>query len=529
MEKGIVQLPRQRYEALVEIEAAYQRLMTMGSAEEATLALQYQKLQQDYKRLQEQYATLQRYIFGRKREKVKHEDEDQLQLFNEAEAIVDREKQEKSIVVKSHRRKKGGKKMLPDDVPVEVIEYEGDRSQKECPCCGKERPVIGEERSEELDVIPARVQKRVIVKKKYGPCDCDAFLEGGHKEVETAAGPKRMLPGSQVSERTIAYVVAGKYVDGIPLHRQAEILKRYGVEISKATLSHWMLQVASKCRRLYEVMIQEAKRGSLLQVDETTVQVLHQEGRSPTSNSYMWVMVGYPKKDVPVVVYHYAAGRGKDVALDLLAGYKGYLQCDGYGGYDEAITKYGLTPVGCFAHARRRFYDAHTATPSDGALQAVKYIDHIFAIERQLRQAEYDEQTFVALRTHITEPVLNALYEHCQKERNTVLPKSKYGEALEYCINQWERLIAYRTHPWCRPDNNFVERIIRHFVVGRKNWLFANTVSGAWASALLYSLVQTAKVNNKEPYKYLCTLFTRLPDVQSDNELYSLLPHRIAL
>ncbi|MEJ5360993.1 MAG: transposase, partial [Spirochaetota bacterium] len=137
--------------------------------------------------------------------------------------------------------------------------------------------------------------------------------------------------------------------------------------------------------------------------------------------------------------------------------------------------------------------------------------------------------TFVAVRTHITEPILTALYEHCQKERNTVLPKSKYGEALDYCINQWERLIAYRTHPWCRPDNNFVERIIRHFVVGRKNWLFANTVSGAWASALLYSLVQTAKVNNKEPYKYLCTLFTQLPDAQSDNELYSLLPHRIAL
>jgi len=536
MGNEIVQLSRQQYEALIiennrlrKIEEEYSRLKATIGTDTTTITHQYQKLQQEYRRLQEQYQTLQRMVFGSKREKVKQEDSEQLQLFNEAEAIADEEKKEKVITVRSHRRKKGGKKVLPDNLPVEVVEYEGDEKQKVCPCCGKERPVIGQERSEELDVIPAKVQKRVIVRKKYGPCSCDTFFEQGHKEVETAAGPKRLIPGSQVSERTIAYVIVSKYMDSIPLHRQAEMLKRYGIEISKGTFSHWTLQVASQCKPLYKMMVREAKRGPLIQMDETTVQVLQQDGRSPTSKSYMWVMVGYPEKGKPVIVYHYASGRGKDVPLELLEGYSGYLQCDGYSGYDAAIAKYLLKVAGCFSHARRKFYEAYEVAKQEGPLKALRYIDELFRIEEELRKAGYDDETFVAKRKEATEPVVHALYEYCKREIVYTLPTSKYGEALEYCIRQWDRLITYREHAWCRPDNNFVERIIRHFVVGRKNWLFANTVSGAWASALLYSLVQTAKENNIEPYQYLCTLFSLLPYVQTESELYSLLPHRIVL
>ncbi len=539
----IVQLSREQYEALVaknnqlviennrlrKIEEEYIRLKETTSTDSITLSQQYQQLQQEYRRLQEQYRTLKRMVFGRKREKVKEEDSEQLQLFNEAEAIADEEKREKVITVRSHRRKKGGKKRLPDTLPVEIVEYEGDEKQKICPCCGKARPVIGEERSEELDVIPAKVQKRVIVRKKYGPCSCDAFLEEGHKEVETAAGPKRLLPGSQVSERTIAYVIVSKYMDGMPLHRQEGMLNRYGIEITKGALSNMTLQVASRCQPIYRLMVQEAKRGPLIQMDETTVQVLHQEGRSPTSKSYMWVMVGYPEKDKPVIVYHYAPGRGKDVPLKLLEGYSGYLQCDGYDGYDAAIAEYCLKAVGCFSHARRKFYEVYEVSKDEKPLKAIRIIDELFRIEDELRKAGYDDDTFVAKRKEATEPVLHALYEYCSREIVYALPTSKYGEALAYCIRQWNRLITYREHAWCRPDNNFIERIIRHFVVGRKNWLFANTVSGAWASALLYSLLQTAKENNIEPYQYLCTLFSLLPYAQSVDDLYSLLPHRIVL
>lgn len=264
-------------------------------------------------------------------------------------------------------------------------------------------------------------------------------------------------------------------------------------------------------------------------MDKTTVQVLHQEGRSPTCDSYMWVMVGYPQKDMPVIVYSYSSGRSRDVPLRLLEGYRGYVQTDGYGAYDTAIAQYGLRGVGCFAHAQRKFFEAHEATPSPINKEALVYIDQLFAIERYIRARGYDDDTLVRIRKAMVTPVLEALHEHCRRYSATVVPRSKTGEAVEYCLHQWDKLKRYVEHPWCRTDNNAVERVIRHFVVGRKNWLFANTQSGDWASAILYILVQTAQANNREPYQYLCNLFSQLPYATSDETLRELLPHRIVM
>jgi len=543
MEEAI-QITRTEYEELLSLKHSYTALHTTYTTlktenealqeKQAHLEETYQRTQQqlekykaEYSYLQQQYKTLQRLVFGPKREKVK-EDDGQLQLFNEAEAIVDRD-EGKKVAVRSYRRKKGGKKRLPDTLPIEEVEYDVDEEDKLCPCCGKMRPCIGQEVTEELDILPARVQKRVIKRKKYGPCRCDSFLEEGHREVLTAPQPKRLLPGSQVSERSIAYVIVSKYCDGIPLYRQEEILQRYGIDITRATISHWVLQVAAQCQRLYELMIQEAKRGPLIQMDETHLQVLHQEGRSPTSKSYMWVMIGYPKKDVPVIVYTYAQGRSKDVPMKLLEGYDGYVQSDGYSAYDAAVGMYKDRLIGCFAHARRKFYEAHQVTPTSITKTVLQYIDHLFAIERYVREKGYDDETFVMIRKKMVQPVLDEIHRYCQAHIQTVLPRSKTGEALSYCLLQWDKLVRYTEHPWCRPDNNAVERAIRNFVVGRKNWLFANTKRGATASAIMYSLVQTAKANNKEPYQYLCNLFSRLPYATNDEALYQLLPHTITL
>lgn len=528
--KNVV-LTRDEYEALVTIHRHYHTLKEEHTAlqkENQQLQNEIEQYKAEYRYLQQQYNTLQRLVFGPKREKVKEEDAGQLQLFNEAEAIVDRE-EGKKVAVRSYRRKKGGKKRLPENLPVEEVEYDVDEDEKLCPCCGKKRPCIGQDVTEELDIIPARVQKRVIKRKKYGPCSCDSFLEEGHREVITANQPKRLLPGSQVSERSIAYVIVSKYCDGIPLYRQEEILNRYGIEITRATISHWVLQVASKCQRIYELMIQEAKSGPLIQMDETHLQVLHQEGRSPTSKSYMWVMIGYPQKDVPVIVYTYAQGRSKDVPMKLLEGYEGYVQSDGYSAYDAALGTHKDRLVGCFAHARRKFYEAHQVTPTSTTKTVLQYIDHLFAIERYLREKGYDDETFVMIRKRMAKPVLDEIHRYCNANINTVIPRSKTGEALSYCLLQWEKLVRYIEHPYMRPDNNAVERAIRNFVVGRKNWLFANTKSGAKASAIMYSLVQTAKANNKEPYQYLCNLFSRLPDADTDEKLYQLLPHTITM
>lgn len=277
-----------------------------------------------------------------------------------------------SVKVRSHRRRKGGKKKLPDDLPTEVIEYDVTEEEKVCPCCGKDRPQIGQEQTEELDVIPPKVQKRVYIRKKYGPCDCEGFLEEGHAEVVTARGPKRFMPGSQVSERTMAFVITSKYADGIPLTRQVTILRRYGIDVSKQTISHWVMQVAKKCKKLYELLYEEARTGPVIQMDETTLQVLREEGRSPTNKSYMWIMMGYPEKDIPVIVYYYAPKRSSEVPLKLLEGYKGYVQTDGYAAYGKAIDEYGCESVGCFAHVRRKFYECDKVTPTSFSKEALE-------------------------------------------------------------------------------------------------------------------------------------------------------------
>lgn len=489
---------------------------------------QIEHLQREYQYLREQYKALQRYVYGPKREKVDREDEGQLHIFNEAEALADT-RPAKEVVVKTHRRAKGGKKKLPADIPTEVIEYDVSEEQKQCPCCGKQRPQIGEEKTEEIDIIPAKIQKRVYIRKKYGPCRCEGFLERGYTEVLTAGGPKRLLVGSQVSERTMALVITSKYADGIPLTRQVSMLQRYGVDISKQRMSHWVVQIAGKCQQLYELMLQEARLGPLIQMDETRVQVLHEHGRSPTSQSYMWVMVGYPEKDRPVVVYHYVPTPSSQVPRTLLSGYTGYVQTDGYAGYDGAVEENGCTAVGCFAHVRRKFYEADKAAPTAITKGAIAHIDTLFAIERTLRERIPDDAAFAQQRKKEVMPVLNQLHQYCCAYKDSVLPKSLTGQAIEYCLGQWDKLIRYVEHPWIRPDNNRVEQIIRPFVVGRKNWLFANTPRGATASAILYSLIRTAKENNREPYHYLCTLFTRLPYAETKEDYYALVPHRIIL
>jgi transposase len=528
------QYKEQYYKSIQQIQA-YQEQHTQLQQQIEEYKKQYHEAQKqlehvkaEYEYLSQQYKVLQRMLFGPKREKVNKEDEEQLTLFNEAEALAET-KPEKTIEVRSHRRKKGGKKRLPVDLPTEVIEYDVSEEEKECPCCGRKRPQIGQEQTEEIDVIPPKVQKRVYIRKKYGPCDCEAFFEEGHTEVITAQGAKRLLPGSQVSERTMAMVIASKYVDGIPLTRQVAMLQRYGIDVSKQTMSHWVLQVANKCQKLYELLWDEALTGPVVQMDETTVQVLHEEGRSPTSTSYMWVMIGYPQKDVPIIVYHYDQRRSSEVPLQLLKGYKGYVQTDGYAAYTKAIEETKCTAVGCFAHVRRKFYECDKLAPTQFSKEAIEHIDKLFAIDRRLRETVPEEDQFVTKRKEEALPVLERLYSLCIAHKNSVLPKSLAGEALEYCLGQWDKLIRYVDHAWLRPDNNAVERAIRPFVVGRKNWLFANTKRGAQASAVLYSLIQTAKANNKEPYHYLCTVFKRLPYAETKDDYIKLLPHRLLL
>jgi len=328
-----------------------------------------------YQELEEKYLTLVRKFFGKRSEKLTPEDESQGRLFNEAEEGFgtvnddDREKDTPVTTVKAHERKKRGRKPIPDDLPREEIIHDVPDEEKRCPCCGKARPLIGTEESEELDIVPAKITVLRHVKKKYGPCGCDEFFHSGKPEVITATAPERMVPGSIASAGLLAYCMTSKFADALPFYRQSKIFNRIGVNLSRATLCNWTIETHRHMGEFFDVFIDEMKKGTFMRMDETTVQVLHEEGRKPESTSYMWVAIGYPARDRPLVLFQYHPSRSRDIPHAFLEGFTGYLQTDGYDGYNLAAGREGIIHVGCFAHARRYFFDAAKFVPGHELIQ----------------------------------------------------------------------------------------------------------------------------------------------------------------
>ena len=492
---------------------------------------EYQKLETEYRILEEKHLTLVRKFFGKRSEKLTPEDELQGRLFNELEdgfATEDEDAAKEPVAltsVKAHKRKKRGRKPIPDDLPREEVIHDLPAEEKLCRCCGELRPVIGTEESEELDIVPAKITVLRHIKKKYGPCGCDGFLHSGKPEVITAKMPERMLPGSIASSGLLAYTITSKFADALPFYRQSRIFERIGVDISRATLCNWAIGAYERMADFFSVFIDEMKKGPFMRMDETTVQVLHEEGRPAESKSYMWVAIGYPVRGRPLVLYQYHPTRSRDVPYKFLEGFRGYLQTDGYQGYTLTGNREGVIHVGCFAHARRYFFDAAKLNRKDSrAHRGLEYIQKLYEIENRLRSVTVSPDRFVELRKKEAEPVLNKFREWLIRAGPQLVPSSKTGQAIEYTLKEWDRLIRYLEAEFLTPDNNEIERAIRPFVIGRKNWLFSNTPRGAHASAAMYSLVESAKANGIEPYHYLRFLFTRLPGIIERDELKSLLP-----
>ncbi len=485
-----------------------------------------------YQLLEEKYLTLQRHFFGKRSEKLTAEDKEQMLLFNEAEEGSDDEgdKDETDTLteytrVKSFTRKKPGRRHLPEDLPRNEIVHDLSEKDKLCPCCGETRPCIGKETSEELDIVPAKIQVNKHIRLKYGPCKCDEFLNNNIPEVKTASMPSRMIPKSIVSPGLLAYVITSKFVDSLPFYRQSTMFKRIDLEISRATLCNWAILAAEKCSKLLDLMTKDIRGGPVIRMDETTLQVLKEPGRPAESKSYMWVIAGY-HDEKPVILYNYHTGRTAEIPYAFLEGYKGYLQTDGYKGYNKSGSLPGIVHVGCFAHARRYFHEAsRLSKKSKSAYRGLDFIRKLYTVENELRESGISGEKFVADRRKQAGPVLDEFHNWLQTKHEAYPPESKLGKAITYTLNEWEKLVHYLDIDFLTPDNNLVENAIRPFVVGRKNWLFSNTPRGAHSSALLYSLVETAKANNLEPYSYLRYLFTRLPGTSSEEEMRELLPY----
>lgn len=405
---------------------------------------------------------------------------------------------------------------------MEVV-HELDDTACTCDTCQAPLEVIGDKVSEQLDLIPAQVRVLRHVRRTYRCTGCAG-------KITSAPRPAQPIPKSNASPGTLAYVAISKCADGLPLYRQEQRLKRIGVDLSRSTLATWMVKAGALTQPVINLMRERMPAYPVLAMEETRMQVLKEPGRRPRSQSYLWVQRGGPS-DQTILLYDYDPSRSQEVPKRLLGDYSGYLQTDGYSGYDAVCGQNGIAQLGCRAHARRKFDEARQVRPKPKgkarskttlAEQALQRIQLLYRIERKVKNLSDDER--LALRQAQAEPVLKALHEWLTRHRPLVPPQSAMSKAMGYLHKQWGKLIVYVTDGRLRIDNNLTENAIRPFVVGRKNFLFCDSVAGANASANLYSLIETAKANGIEPYAYLKRLFTELPQASTVEDIEALLP-----
>jgi Transposase and inactivated derivatives len=496
----------------------------------AKLSKQNEELTAKLKWYEEQFRLAQRKRFGASSEKTHP---DQLDLFNEAEAEADPAKEEPQLETVTYKRKKqrGGREAKLDGLRVETIEYRLPEEEQVCVCCNGALHEMSKEIRRELIVIPAEVKVREEVRYVYGCRTCER--EAIETPIVTALGPKPVQAGSLASPSMVAYIMCQKYVESMPLYRQEQQFARYGVELSRQTLANWMLHSANTWLSiLYDRMKTHLLAQDIAYADETTFQVLREPGRAAENKSYLWLYRTGPTSP-SIALYDYQPTRAAEHPQRFLAGFTGYLHVDGYGSYNKVA---GVTLVGCWAHARRKFTDALKALPASAsskgtaAQEGLDFCNRLYAIERETKALSPEER--YTIRKARSRPVLDAFSAWLQKQSPRVLSQSLTGKAVTYCLNQWEKLEAYLLDGRLEIDNNRSERSIKPFVIGRKNWMFANTPRGAKASAIIYSLVETAKENSLHPFNYLTYLFEtlpQLPDLEDAEALDRLLPWSKAL
>lgn len=510
----------------------------------------------EIERLKEELRLARHKQFGASSEKA---DPAQHQLFNEAEVQSANAAagEGDEITVPAHKRAKGKRKPLDDRLPRKRIEHDIPDAEKLCPCgSGRKRPRIGEIVTEQADIVPAKVVVLQHVRFKYGPCrQCDGVFPSV-EEVQTNAPadanagsnahavvvpnvraivvaplPAQPIPKSLAAPGLCAWIAMSKYGDGLPLYRQEAILARHGLTISRATLAAWMIRLGELIVPLIN-LLEEVQLGyDVLQMDETTIQVLKEDGRAAQSDSRMWVRRGGPP-DQPVILFDYDPSRSGKVAWRLTQDFKGYLQSDGFSGYEAVGKREGVVHVGCLAHARRKFDEALKAQPvgSRGglALEGLMLIQKLYRIEKAAREAKLSPEQRKTLRDSQARPIWDELRRWLDAKRGHVPPQMLTGKAMSYLDNQWSQLVRSLEDGRLEVDNNRCENALRPFVLGRKAWLFSDTPAGAEASARLYGLVETAKANGCEPYAYLRRVFTDLPKAATLAEIEALLPWNIA-
>ena len=490
-----------------------------------------QELKNEIEYLKSVISNRNKKIFGKSSEQV---DANQLSLFNEAEKFSDSKVEEPTLEEITYKRAKKsnytGKKDNIANLERVVIEHKLKGNELNCQKCGAELVEIGvKSRKEIIKYIPAKliVEEHVIYSYACKACE----KETGISNIISTEMPRTIFYNSMASNELIAHTIVLKYHHALPLYRQEAYFDMMGVTLSRQTLCNWTMSAADALIPIYNHMKKELLNRNYIHADETTLKVINDNGKDSKSKKYMWLYLSNTDFK-PVILYDYQSTRSSSCPKNFLGDYHGFLQTDGYNGYNSVS---GATRLYCLAHIRRYFYDIvsnldEEALKNSKAIIGFNYCTQIYKLEKELREAYSSDDNYYNIRFNIRKekltPIIDAFIEYVEREIKDALPRSPLGKALEYAKKHLPGLKNVLLDGCLEVDNNAAEREIKPFVIGRKNFLFANTAKGATASANIYSIVETAKANNLVIERYLTYLFDNLSkiDISDSEAIENLMP-----
>lgn len=481
--------------------------------------------------LEEQLQLLRTHQFGKRSEK--HINPDQIQLFNEAEVVADEPADDESdpdtdggtgadddIQVPAHTRKRRRKQALPEDLKRVDVVHDLDDDQKQCSACGEPMAHIGEDVTEQLCVVPQQFFAVRHRRQKYA-CQCKACIR-------TADMPAQPIPGSQASPRLLANVMERKYLQGLPLYRQEKIAEREGLDLPRSKLARWLIDGSAVFQPLINLLEDSFFGYDLALSDDTGIRVLKEDGRSPSSQSALWIRRGGPP-DRQVVLVDYEISKSGETVYKLLSEFKGYLVTDGADNFKLSVRRNALCSVLCNDHARRRFRKALQVADKDKqsvARTAMNWYGKLYRIESQCKHLEADERH--AIRQSQAVPVWDEFIAWATRVFSEGVAHGRTTEALSYLLKHQEGLRAYCLDGRLPISNIKSEHVAKTIAIMRKNFMFSDTPSGATASARIFSVIETARANNHNPYQYLSVLLTELPQATCVEDIERLLPWNLS-
>ncbi len=468
--------------------------------------------------LKQQVIWFRRQLFGQKSEKLSEVSEEVeqmvLNLFDEPVEIPAIKEAETEEISYSRAKPNKNRNPIPDSLFCEEVIIEPSEEEKTCSCCGSEKVEIGREENKVLDIIPQQIFARNYIRPKYA---CKKCPEEG---VVIAPTPARPIDKSIAESGLLAYVMVSKYIDHLPLYRLEQIFTRYNIRIPRSTMSGWVDQIHQMLEPLLFEMRALILASNYIQADETTIKVQEKNPKKKDKKCHLGYL--WPYTDGENILFEYKAGRGREGPLKFLGEFNGYLQTDGYAGYNEVVKRNGITHLVCWAHVRRKFFEA-SDYDSEKANIVLKAIGKLYAIEKTCRENSFTDEERYTVRQEKAPPILKRIKELLDGYLLVTIPRSPMGKAVTYALNYWHKLDTYLLDGKLEIDNNRIENKIRPVALGRKNWLFAGSQAGAERAALFYSLFGTCAINGVNPFDYLKDVLQRV-NTHPQNRIQELLP-----